>query len=305
MCIQIPFRSYTFNLKADHTGDISSFLGATIRGGFGYTLKSLVCSMKNKPCKACSIKHKCIYCYLFETVPEKDSLRLKKYHHIPHPFIFYPRQNRDAITMEVTLFGDSSQYLPYFIYTFNTLGERGLGKNRTTFSVETVTNEKGVAVYSGEKNLSVTDTHTNNISIEPAPPKQAMVQIKFQSPLVLRRNGKILQAFDTYAFFSTLLRRVTNLNAFYGTQREIQIDPFAYLCAVEGMKCDAFIERICKKRFSTRQKRHIDYSGIIGVVTLIGNIGTLMPLLRAGEIIHVGKNTAFGYGKYRIETGDC
>jgi CRISPR/Cas system endoribonuclease Cas6 (RAMP superfamily) len=61
------------------------------------------------------------------------------------------------------------------------------------------------------------------------------------------------------------------------------------------------MEWVKNKRFSTRQKREIDYDGFTGEVKLTGDIGTFLPFLEAGEILSVGKNTAFGFGKYRLK----
>ena len=43
--------------------------------------------------------------------------------------------------------------------------------------------------------------------------------------------------------------------------------------------------------------------GFIGDITFEGNIEPFMPFIKAGEILHVGKGTGFGLGKYRIVTG--
>lgn len=40
--------------------------------------------------------------------------------------------------------------------------------------------------------------------------------------------------------------------------------------------------------------------GFVGEIIFEGEIEPFMPLLKAGEILHVGKGTSFGLGKYRI-----
>lgn len=35
--------------------------------------------------------------------------------------------------------------------------------------------------------------------------------------------------------------------------------------------------------------------GFIGEITFEGNIEPFMPLIRAGEVLHVGKGTGFGF----------
>lgn len=38
----------------------------------------------------------------------------------------------------------------------------------------------------------------------------------------------------------------------------------------------------------------------VGRITLAGPLAPWLPLLRLGELVHVGKGTSFGLGKYRI-----
>lgn len=40
--------------------------------------------------------------------------------------------------------------------------------------------------------------------------------------------------------------------------------------------------------------------GFLGDITFEGNIEPFMPLIKAGEILHVGKGAGFGLGKYEI-----
>ncbi len=40
--------------------------------------------------------------------------------------------------------------------------------------------------------------------------------------------------------------------------------------------------------------------GFVGDITFEGDIEPFMPIIKAGEVIHVGKGTGFGLGKYAI-----
>ncbi len=40
--------------------------------------------------------------------------------------------------------------------------------------------------------------------------------------------------------------------------------------------------------------------GFIGDITFEGNSEPFMPLIKAGEVLHVGKGTGFGLGKYEV-----
>jgi CRISPR/Cas system endoribonuclease Cas6 (RAMP superfamily) len=42
------------------------------------------------------------------------------------------------------------------------------------------------------------------------------------------------------------------------------------------------------------------FGGLIGSITYEGKFDKFLPLLKLGEFIHIGKNTTFGLGKYKI-----
>ncbi len=52
------------------------------------------------------------------------------------------------------------------------------------------------------------------------------------------------------------------------------------------------------ERYSTRQAVRMKMGGLIGDIGYKGNIEPFMSILQAGEILHVGKGTSFGLGKY-------
>jgi len=54
------------------------------------------------------------------------------------------------------------------------------------------------------------------------------------------------------------------------------------------------------ERYSFRKKMRMKLGGFVGSIRFAGNIRPFMPLLGAGEILHVGRATAFGLGKYEI-----
>jgi CRISPR/Cas system endoribonuclease Cas6 (RAMP superfamily) len=42
------------------------------------------------------------------------------------------------------------------------------------------------------------------------------------------------------------------------------------------------------------------FGGLLGSITYEGRFEESLPLLRLGEYIHIGKNTTFGLGRYRL-----
>jgi hypothetical protein len=55
------------------------------------------------------------------------------------------------------------------------------------------------------------------------------------------------------------------------------------------------------KRYSSRQQTSMKLGGLVGTVTYAGDLTPFLPLLLAGEVLHAGKATAFGLGKYHMK----
>jgi hypothetical protein len=54
-------------------------------------------------------------------------------------------------------------------------------------------------------------------------------------------------------------------------------------------------------RWSSRQQQHMKLGGLMGRFRLPnGALADLWPLIWLGQYLHIGKNTSFGLGAYRI-----
>ncbi len=71
--MKIETAYFSFNLKVLESLILPSYKGSTLRGGFGYAFKKVVCVIKDKECHNCILKEKCIYSYVFETPPPGDT----------------------------------------------------------------------------------------------------------------------------------------------------------------------------------------------------------------------------------------
>jgi hypothetical protein len=54
-------------------------------------------------------------------------------------------------------------------------------------------------------------------------------------------------------------------------------------------------------RFCTGRQTLAQLGGIVGSVVYQGELEPFLPVLRAGEWIHVGKVTSFGFGRYSLQ----
>jgi len=54
-------------------------------------------------------------------------------------------------------------------------------------------------------------------------------------------------------------------------------------------------------RKSYRQQRWMDFDGVVGWLEWEGDVGQLLPWLRAAEVLHVGQKSSFGLGRVAVE----
>jgi CRISPR-associated endoribonuclease Cas6 len=296
----IACKQFFLKLQLEKPESISAFPTATLRGGFGITLRKLVCPTVDVSCNQCILRHNCVYAYIFETIPAPDSPRLKNYHAVPHPFTLWCKQNQNSMDVSLLLIGKAIKSLPYFIYTFRKLGTQGLGKSKNHFLLQSVKTDDIVVYEQDNENVNM-QFNPESVLFSESENKKGSCILNFYSPLVLRKDGVIVNGYDNHAFFSTLLRRITSLFTIHCDGGNFEDCKPLLKKWNEEIQVQAFLSSVGAIRYSTRQQREIDYNGFTGKIKLSGNLGAFFSFLKAGEILSVGKNTAFGFGRYRIE----
>ena len=281
----------------------SRFIEATVRGGFGHVFRRITCINKGEDCDKCQFNETCIFRFVFDTQPPENTIRMRKYNKIPRPFTLsvVPEGDRTFI-VNVKLFGDSIKYLPYFVNSFMTLGKIGLGRERTEFElgeVVDVTSEK-LLFKDGKHTKNRPIARKFNLNLHEGCNSEK-VKINLISPLSIRKNGKELFRIDVVSFIMTMLRRIGNL-CYFHQGIEIEIDYKALKKKAAGLELiEDNTYPVNRNRFSTRQKRSISMGGLLGNFVVMGDLSGIINYLKLGEIIHVGRGTTFGQGKFKME----
>lgn len=127
------------------------------------------------------------------------------------------------------------------------------------------------------------------------------VALRFLTPARLKYQGDLVgPKVEFSVLVKSLLRRVSALSAIH-CGREMEVDFQGIIRRAEGVKIGEsrlFWEQL--SRYSGRQDARLSLSGFRGSVTYEGPVGEFLPLLRAGELCHVGKGAVFGLGMFRI-----
>jgi hypothetical protein len=128
------------------------------------------------------------------------------------------------------------------------------------------------------------------------------VTLDFLTPLRMKKFGEYQSDGHRLGFpglFGLLLRRIEALTAAHCSG-----DWRADARLLEAGRKVRVKERNLRftplRRYSNRHRRPMPLHGIVGSITFAGPLGPFMPVLRIGELIHVGAAADLGLGRYQM-----
>lgn len=312
----LKYLKLTLSLEPEEKIILPPYKGSALRGGFGSIFRKTVCVLEREICLNCLLKDQCAYSYIFETSPprNKESILLEKYEAIPKPFIIEPPKEKktvyekgERINFNLILIGRAVNYLPYFVIVFEELGRIGLGKGKGKFFLKQI-RKRDELIYSDEsKKLKVGEVDIVEIpsqfNFEEANNVESKMTctLEFLTPLRIKYERDLVVVPQFHILIRNLLRRLWLIYYFHGEFEEPEWD---HREIIEASKKIRIKENALKwfdwERYSGRQKSKMIMGGLIGKITYEGRILPFIPLLKAGEIFHIGKGTSFGLGEYVI-----
>jgi hypothetical protein len=294
------------------------YTGSMFRGAFGSALKQAVCVTRTYECAPCLLKHRCLYPYVFETPPPPDSRVMRRYTAAPHPFVFEPPAGGTTapagrpLAVGLTLFGKAIGSLSHFIFALEQLGQRGLGGRRVCCALTSVDgwlDGRQWTLYSADDRVPRSADAFEQTLVLPLRPGEAnfenrpteRVTIELLTPLRIRYDSRLASELPFHVLFRNLLRRIGHLSYFHcgGDPSRVAFREWIELAlSVETVEHD--LKWFDWERYSNRQQTAMSMGGLIGHLTFAGKLAPFYPFLKVGEIIHAGKGTSFGLGRFRI-----
>jgi hypothetical protein len=321
---------YRFTLNMLEPVYLPPYKGSALRGGFGHTLKQLVCYQPTACGEHCRLGNDCVYGYLFETAPPEGAEVLRNLSEVARPFVVEPPLDRrpafepgERLDFYVVLIGRGIGYLPYFVLVFQQLGQAGLGRTRGKFALERVMALDGRDGKEGKegregKEEVVFDAadgmmRTCDLSVGPAeweaqaaafpcPP----LPLTFLTPTRLKHEGRLVDGGPPFhVLIKALLGRVSSLSYFHCGQRW-DTDFRGWIDRAQDVRLvDAGTGWVDWERYSGRQQQRVRMGGLVGRATYEGDLHPYLPLLALGELVHVGKGTVFGNGWIRVQSSEA
>ena len=310
--LQLSSSTVIWHFEFRTGGHISAYLGNTLRGGFGKALRDTCCAFNSQECHKCLIGWRCVYGYVFESLRPPNAPVMRKYPHVPHPFVFHVGEIQPVdvspghrLPIGLTMIGRAQAFFPYFLVALLRLGEIGIGRDRAKFNIARVETKDGHVLYqAGRRSLgALPPPEKTLLTVRQGEVKELTIHLL--TPLRLRTKGQVLRAFDFRAFISAFLRRLQLLISLHDPEGTFDLDVRGILEAAAGAQIiDSRVRWQDLERWSRRQRRKMPLGGLVGRVCVRADVGIFGGLLKLAEIVHVGRGTAFGLGQIRVEEDD-
>jgi len=265
---------------------------------------------RERDCARCLLYRSCAYPYLFETPPDPQGQRMRRYRAAPHPYVLRPSVQTersippgDPFLVELVLFGRGNTYLPYIVQSLRAAGQRGIGRGHGRFGLvelhqqapdsamwRTIWREGGVLEGGG--------------AAEPgSPPLPEVVHFELHTPLRLKRGEQLVgpEKFEFQDLFRNLLRRISSLMYFH-TGQELDVEFRALTQAAYKVAIHSRSVRWQEwTRYSSRQRTTLQMGGLVGSFSVSGEaLAPFWDYLCLGQWTHAGKGAVMGLGRYRI-----
>jgi hypothetical protein len=222
----------------------------------------------------------------------------------------------EELRFRLTLMGRATHYLSYMIHTVSEMARRGLGVERAAFALRSVAvldgaGERETIYTAGDRRSLIPIDAVNCLSdlvgarlqeLERSGSKPSdAVKLRFTTPTRIRVEGDLQTSLSFELLIRNLLRRVSMLIAMHG-QSALDLDYKGLIARATRVSIgEASLNWHDWQRYSNRQETKMKLGGFIGEIEYRGKaIAEFLPLIAAGEILHVGTGTSFGLGKYEI-----
>lgn len=253
------------------------------------------------PREACALAEACPYGVLFAASRSPRP-----------PFALYVPGDcaLPQVPIEVTLYGPAWNLYPWVIAAIERALGQGLGKARTRWEVGEVFR---VRPDRSLERLAHAGGHTTpptvapdhfSLALDPAA-APVPVSIDLLSPARLLRDGRMIGGREPVPFEVLVARIFDRFRGLYGDGASELVRP-EVRTKIEGQAAETPLlsdeTRWLEVRdYSARSGKEMLMGGKVGRLTYGEGAVNLLPILRAGELLHLGKNVAAGCGRISVD----
>ena len=297
-----------FTLQFTEDTIMPVYKSSAIRGGIGEMLLRANC-VRDRKCDQCDFESECIVRRALYPKMEIQPAFMSQGDSIGYSIECEDYHDNfkagDTIRFNLLLFGKTIVFFNQFLNALYSLGIQGIGKEKSHYLIQDVTNSIGKSLLDhGNILMGHYEIQKINDYIEYRMKQLSeadIITIQFQSPVSLRYNKEELKEFTVDAVFESLQRRMYMLDCLEGIPavmpKRAECD-YSNVCVLGEEHVPAQV-----RRYSNHQNSAMYLRGISGKLVVTCLTDEQLRLLAAGEIIHVGKAVSFGFGRYRLFPG--
>ncbi|WP_432785086.1 hypothetical protein AAEX37_02015 [Oligella sp. MSHR50489EDL] len=297
---------YRFSFRVLEPMRFTDYTGSTLRGVFGHTLMDLsgISADKTLQSNYESFKNS-VYVKVFE--PCNDGDNSSRLNGNPIPYVLEASvqgksnyAKGDIYYFDMVLMNDATSYLAEVVLAWRRALLNGFGPKRSLARAELILVQQHQIdgslkdLYSEHKPTLI--PHRTMMQVPRFEGAQD-VELVFYTPLRLQHDGRVLKTEELNA--AILLRNVLRrFSLCFPEHKPQDINELTDTAAsVEDHK-DLYAQDW--KRYSNRQKQAMRLTGSVGRWVLKQVPEAWLPYVWVGQYLHVGKNTSFGLGAYRM-----
>lgn len=313
----IKIVKYRFFMQAEDEVKMDRGTNNSLRRDFIPLFKQITCKANNGPCDDCQLGQDCPYFVVFESANLPLDPKNKRFQTPPKPFIFEPSLTQktyfsrdEEFTLDLILIGEAISYFPYFIAALHALGKDGIGFSGGRFFIKNVVPFDLFENYVSGNYIWNPDSPTSDdatFSLGELYEKYRgeykeikEIQVNLVTPLRMKRLGTEDWHLHFRGVLRNVLTRVANLAYRYcGYEDFMEFPEILYKSGVVRTISEKFHQEDKKSSFT--QRVDVRKTGSLGNIVYRGNITEFWGIVRLAELLHLGKNTSFGFGRIVVE----
>lgn len=302
--LEIRYIDLKFTLIIQQDCMLPRYKTSALRGGMGQMLLKQNC-IRDEQCESCDFAEECLVrrmMYSKYEIQPKFATRGDSIGYVIECENMKERfRSGEKLNFHLLLYGKTIAYFSQFLQAFYMLGQYGLGKEYARYEIVKVENENGETVVD-KGNVYLSKLGISTVSEYVRMRRQQMLGGKlctmhFLTPTTLKYQGEFLQQFHEEAILRSVFRRIYSFDCFEGN-------------SVPLLEIDEKLPGIVKQevhfvsmpRYSSTMQGKMSLKGIKGDVVFEDLSENFLMMLLAGEKLHIGKNTSFGFGKYVMQS---
>lgn len=303
----LPLARLHCTVRAEDPLQLPLYAGSMLRGALGHALQRRA-PLPHDTGQPCALRDRCIYCQVFATPPLPDH-PLQAFSRMPPAYVMEPPEGGRRLqpgqhwTFSLVLIGRGLDHAGEVVQALAHALQRGLGPRHSVGRLLAVQDEAGQRLW---------EAGATGFRLAVAPEQPAPVRVSsdsltldFTTPLRLQLQGRPAsrERLTARALLIALARRWQLLADTHLGRSAPQLDFTALSTAAEAVEVSARCMNWQDwSRYSSRQRQRMTLGGLMGPLNLRGPLEPFQELLHLGQWLHVGKETAFGLGRYQLFT---